>query len=379
MSGGKAEIDSASRILELLSGKWIAQAVSAAATLGVSDTLGDAELSIEALAGRLECDPGMLERLLAVLVGEGLYERTPSGRYRATASGRMLKSGPDGLGALASFTGSATQWAPWAALSDAIRQGRPAFELTHETGLYEWLDTHPGDARLYDEGIERFTSSVVDALVDRPELADVRQVVDIGGGLGSLVAGLLSRWSHLEAVLLDRAPVLAHASEALAQRGVRTRCQLVAGDLREALPRGGDLYVLKHILHNWSDEDVVRILRGVRLASEPQGRVWIIEGVLVPGTQRSLPRLMDLEMMVLFGRGRARSKAEFRDLLHEAGLSMDRATHPLGGFARLIIARPQAASKPRRSASKASNEGETTRAIRTQDGNQRDVPAGGRR
>jgi hypothetical protein len=330
-------------VLGLLAGKWIAQAVSTAASLGISDALAEAPLALTPLARRLACDPESLARLMAVLIGEGLYVLDEEGRYQVTPAGRTL-AGEGGLKALAAFVGSPSQWAPWSALPEVVRSGASAYERTHGRDLYSWLAEHPEDARLYDEGVDRFTRGIAQQLARRPELSDTARVVDVGGGLGSLLVALLERWPRLRGTLVELPHVLERAAARL-PAGLADRVTLHPGSFFDPLPSGADLYVLKHVLHNWRDADAIRILARCREAVTEDGGLWIVEGVLPPGDGRSLQRLMDLEMMVLFGRGRARAKGELRELLRAGGFRMERTTHPLGPFARLVVARPAAGSR----------------------------------
>lgn len=330
-------------VLGLLAGKWVAQAVSAAAQLGVSDALLERPLALEPLAERIGCDAASLERLLAVLVGEALYTLDDQARYALLPAGRALTGTGDGLRELAAFVGSPAQWAPWSALPDCVRHGRSAYESTHGEPLYAYLERHPEDARLYDEGIDRFTLDIARAVAERPELEQMTRVVDVGGGLGSLLGAVLERWPHLSGALVDIEHVVTRARARWGPR-YEGRLELVAGDFFGSLPGGADLYVLKHVIHNWDDAHARRILRSCRAAMSEQAQLWLVEGVLHPGDGRSLQRMMDLEMMVLFGRGRARTKQELRELLASTGFRMSRTTYPLGRFARLIIARPAPAA-----------------------------------
>lgn len=327
-------------ILGLLAGKWISQAISTAASLGVADALLAGPLAIDELAGRLACDRSMLERLMRVLVGEGLFELSDDDLYHVTATGRLLAEGDHHhLKELAMFMGCPAQWAPWAFLSKGIRKGASAYEMTHGRSLYAWLDTHPEDARLYDEGVDRFTSEVARRAAEAFDFSSVRRVVDVGGGLGTLLAEVLERWPKVEGVLVDRPNVLSRARAKLDGRGLLARCELIAGDFFDPLPAGADVYLVKHVLHNWGDEDAVRILSRCREAVAPSGAVLVVEGMIHPGSGRNMPRLMDLEMMVLFGKGKERTKREFQVLFRAAGLSLERGTRPLDRFARLLVGR----------------------------------------
>ena len=327
-------------MLNLLAGAWIAQAVSTAASLGVSDALKAKPLTLEELALEVNCVESMLERLLMVLVGEGVYAYdSESERYSNTELGRLLTKN-EGLRSLASFLGSPSQWTPWSDLSHSLRNGKPAFVTTHGASLYEWLDTHPEDAQLYDRAIDKFTDHVADEVAKTYDFSGVRRLVDVGGGLGTTTIRILQRWPHIEGVLVERGAVLDRARSQLKAHQLEHRCQIIERDFLEPLPTGGDIYLVKHVLHNWGDKDAKRILNGCRMAMTKEGRLLVIEGVLNPGIRRDVSRLMDLQMMMLFGEGRTRKKAEFKRLFRAAGFRLEHTTVPLDTFARLLVGVP---------------------------------------
>lgn len=328
------------RLLSLLSGQWISQALSTAASLGIADTLALGPLSLDDLARALECHPGMLGRLMAALVAEEVFAVDEAGRFSLTPIGAELTQ--DRLRPLAVFIGSESQWTSWSALPKALRTGRSAFELTHGADLYTWLRDHPEDARRYDEGIDPFTTEQAVLLAEHYDFSECRRVVDLGGGRGRLLIELLRRWPHLHGTLFDVPHVIEAARPYIEASGFAARATLQGGDFFRAVPDGADVYVLKHVLHNWSDERAVELLSRSREAMSEHGRVLVVEGVLLPTPARGMSRLMDLEMMVLFGDGRERSKADMKRLFDRAGLKLEPYTAPLGRFARLFVGRKRA-------------------------------------
>lgn len=318
-----------------LAGKWITQALAAAAELGLAEALTE-PADLDTLARVLECQPSSLVRLLRVLVGEGVLSEQPDGRYALTPMGRQLRA--DALGTLARFVGSSSQWTPWTELTYAVRTGRSAFERVHGRPLFEYLDEHPQEARLYDEAVDAFTSQQALALAALPVLDGVRTLVDVGGGRGTLLAELLRQRPELRGVLFDRADVVEAARARFEASGMHERCTFESGDFFEAVPGGADVYVIKHVLHNWDDERAVTLLRRCAEVMPAAGRVFVVEAILLPGNRRDGARMFDLEMLVLTGGGRERSKPEFRRLLSRAGLRLD-TTVRLSDGAWLMIGR----------------------------------------
>jgi SAM-dependent methyltransferase len=158
--------------------------------------------------------------------------------------------------------------------------------------------------------------------------------------MGTLLIELLGRWPHLRGVLFDKEHVIRAAEPRLREAQVLTRCSSVAGDYFAEVPAGADVYIVRHIVHNWGDADAALILRNCAAALRPGGKVLVVEGIILPGHRKDTTRLLDLEMMVLSGTGRERSKPEFRRLFGEAGLRLA-STIPLASTARLIVGEPR--------------------------------------
>jgi SAM-dependent methyltransferase len=333
-------VDPEQRLLELLSGKWVTAAIAAAAELGLADALAAGPLALPELAGRLGCDESALARLLGVLCAEGLLELASSGAYRITELGAQLRQGA--LRDLARFVGAPFMWTPWASLASAVRDARSsAFERLHGESLFQHLDHDERDAALYHRAVDAFTRRQARALAEVFDFSALGSVVDIGGGLGTLLVELTARFAALRCILYDRPAVIAQARAVLGSSPEGARIETVSGDFFTSVPQGADAYVIKHVLHNWGDDEAVRLLSLCANALRANGRVLIVENLLLPGNVRDAARLFDLEMFVLCGPGRERSKPEFRRLLHRAGLRLE-SSRALAGGTRLLVAAPRA-------------------------------------
>jgi SAM-dependent methyltransferase len=240
--------------------------------------------------------------------------------------------------ALARFVGSPFMWTPWAKLTDAMRDpSRSAFERAAGSTLFEHLDRTPADAQLYHRAVDAFTRSAAQALCEAFDFSELACVVDVGGGLGTVLTELTAQYPLLNGILFDRASVIAQAASLFASHRESQRIELKSGDFFESVPHGADAYVIKHVLHNWDDEHAARILRLCAAALRPGGHVLIVESVLLPGDVRDATAWLDLEMFALCGAGHERSKPAFRRLLQQAGLRL-RTTTRLVGDVRLLVA-----------------------------------------
>ena len=337
MSGSAA---ARAHVLQLLGGKWLAAATSAAAELGLPALLDAGPRSLDDLAEALEADAAALQRLLGVLVGAELLEVDAAGRFGLTAAGRVL--GEDALGPLARFIAADFNWAPWSALAESVRTGRSAFSLHHGQGLFDLLDDDAEAAATYHEAIDAFVAREAAAVVEAFDFSGVERVVDVGGGRGALLLRLLQRWPDVRGELLERPAVAEQARRRFEDAGLADRVAVRTGDFFDTLPKGADVYVLKHVLHCLDDDTARALLRRCAEAAADACTILVVEGLKLPAGRLDQTGLMDLEMLVLLGQGRERSKPEMRRLLQSAGLRLVRSP-ALEGGARLIVAERDAA------------------------------------
>lgn len=329
----------ASQFLRLLAGKWVVSAIATAAKLRLAERL-ESPKSIDELARECGLHAPSLRRLIGVLVGEGLLGYVDAERVAVTPFGEQLRQ--EQLGVLAEFVGSESQWTPWVHLEHAVRTGQAAFQKQHGESLFEYLEHHPEDSQLYDTAVDAFTRQQAHALAETNVLDDAHVVVDVGGGRGTFLMELLLRHVNLRGILFDKPNVVNAVQGRFAQAGLQARVELVAGDFHQDVPQAADCYVIKHVLHNWDDELARALLQRCAAAVLPGGRVLVVEGIALPGNMRDGTKLMDLEMLVLTGGGRERSKPEFRRLFSDAGLRLEQVLRLSEGAWAMIGRKPKA-------------------------------------
>jgi predicted O-methyltransferase YrrM len=213
--------------------------------------------------------------------------------------------------------GDRMQWLPWGRLLDSVRTGKPAFAQVFGTGLYEYLTNYSDDAAMFRAAMAAHQSH--NQIAAAYDLSTAELIIDIGGGIGRLIAALLRANPGAKGILLDRPSVISAAGEVLRQAGVEDRCRVIGGDFFKDMPAGGDAYVLSNVIMDQKDSDAIALLRASRSAMAANGRVVIIERVIPADNAPSLAQLSDLMSLVVTG-GRIRSESEFDQLFDSAGL-----------------------------------------------------------
>jgi hypothetical protein len=317
------QFDSPLQMRNLLMGFVVSRALQVAAEFGVADALADGPRDRDALAREVGADADTMSRLLRALAGYGVFGQLPDGRFTNTPGSEYLRSDvPGSLRGLARMHGGAPLWQAWVGLEHSVRSGKPSFTHVHGSPMFEYLAAHPELARRFDEGMATSSRLMNDALVEAYEWGRFGTLVDVAGGVGSTLAAILRANPRLHGVLFDLAHVIERGREVLAEQGVATRCRTESGSFFAAVPPGADAYFMKHIVHDWDDEDCLRILRNCRAAMPDHARLLVCEKVIPPGNQPNAAKTMDLVMLALTDGGRERTEQEFRDLFARAGLRL---------------------------------------------------------
>ncbi len=315
-----------SAIFDLVVGFWSACAVATVARLGIADRLAAGARTAPQLARELGMDADALFRLLRAVASVGVLSRDREGRFALTAIGERLRSDvPGSQRALIASELDTAHYLPWGRLEESVRTGGPIFEKVFSMKAWEYYrDRNPEEGRLFSANMTAQSQLATQGILAAYSFEDARCIVDVGGAHGVFLAAALRQAPRARGILFDQPQVVAGAGEVLEQFGVADRVQCVAGDFFAELPRGGDVYLLKHILHDWNDADCVRILRGVRAAMAPQGRVVVAEVPLPEeGNAEPIGTMLDLNMLLMLG-GRERTPAEYSALFEQAGLRLER-------------------------------------------------------
>jgi hypothetical protein len=312
------------RLFQLLwPGALAAQAVSVAARLRLADLLGDAPMTAEALATRAGVHAPSLERLLRALTSFGVFREDDDGRFHHTdMSATMRTDRQDSTHAWATFLGAPFLWSAWGDMLETVRTGETAFDRVHGAPFYEYVAAHPSDAATYDNAMSRGSTRAAHELIAAYDFGRFDLIVDVGGGQGALLHGILDANPRVRGILFDF-PAVVEGARVLRQGAVAERARIVAGNAFHSVPEGGDAYILKSVIHSLDDDAAVRVLENCRLAMRPDGRLLLVEIVLSPRREPDPGKaLMDLMMLTLVA-GRERTHAEFETLLARAGFRLE--------------------------------------------------------
>jgi ubiquinone/menaquinone biosynthesis C-methylase UbiE len=336
-TGHTREVSLSEQLLWMIQGYILSQVVHVIAKLGIADHMTDGPQTSYALAQTTATDPDALDRLLLTGAAFGLLEEVESHTFILRPLGELLRSGvPGSMRDYAISMSAPGHWLPCGHLEQAIKNGKPSFQEVFGMDLWEYHAQHVEEGIRYAKMLGNVTALIVDDVVAQYNVSPFRKIVDVGANHGRLLAALLHAAPAAKGILFDLPGMLPGARVAVEKLGVSDRVELIGGDFFREVPRGGDLYILMRILHNWDDTQCTVILRNIHRASKRQGKLLIIER-LMPGTPEPSPiYLSDLNMLMRVG-GRERSRENFRGLLASAGYTPERIT-PISGFFNMIEA-----------------------------------------
>ncbi len=313
-------------LLDLVRGYQRSRAITVAAELGIADLLRDDARDAEDLAAATGTHAPTLYRLLRALAAIGVFAETSDGCFALTSTGQFLRRDhPMSIDPAARMFGADHQWQAWGEIAHSVRTGENAAQHTLGMDMWEYRRRHPEQGEIFDAAMRTFTRADSAGMLAAHDFGRYGTVADVGGGTGAVLAAVLTANPAVHGVLVDQAHVVAGAPPVLREAGVEDRTTIVSGSFFDGVPAGADAYLLVRILHDWLDDDAVRILRRVRDALEPDGRVIIVDAVVGPPGDDPATKFLDLMMLVSAG-GRERTMPEWEDLLGAADLRLVGAT-----------------------------------------------------
>lgn len=336
---GTAEPPSAVVLMQMAQGFMVAKALQAAAALGIADLLAGGPRSVADLAADTSTNEPSLGRLLRALASRDIFRSEETGRYRNTPLSEALRG--DVAGSVRDYV----IYAPhngnvlaWTKLDHVLRTGEPSFARANGVGFWEYFTDHPDIEVAFNRAMTAMSAETNRLVVENCDFSRFDSIIDLGGGEGRLLAAILTANPNATGTLFDLPAATEAAKPYLQTEGLANRTNVVIGDLFGSVPSGHDAYLLKYILHDWSDAKSLEILRVCRQAMGPQSRLIIIDAVIEPGNEPHPSKWLDLHMMVALG-GRERTEQEFQALLTASGFAL-RSAIPLPASTGVVEAEP---------------------------------------
>jgi len=318
---------------------WAMQAAASACRLGIPDAIADGAKTADEVAKAAGANPGATKRLLRGLASVGVFSRDEAGRYRLTAVGQFLRSGaPGSLREMFIAESDTVHWRSWERLDDAVKSGDPRPQAVFGMPAFGYYERYPDEGARFGEAMESVSRFAANAVLGAYDFSGARTIMDVGGGNGSMTIAILERTPNVRGLVVDLPYIEGPARENIRSAGLDGRARFEPVSFFERVPEGADVHMLKFVLHDWNDEESLRILRNCRAAIAKDGRLVVIENVVPDSVEPAMVHLMDLNMLVMTG-GLERTAKEYGELFAKAGFRLERVIPTASPFS-VIEARP---------------------------------------
>lgn len=308
---------------QMILGYVNAKAVHVAAKLNIADLLAKhGPMDSSELANRTDADGESIFRLLRALASNGIFKEGENGKFSLTPMAECLKEdSPNSTKAMALCAGSLF-YKTYNEFLFAVQNGGGGWVKALGAAPFEYLQNHPEEGKIFDRMMTDIHGGETQPMVENYDFSVFKTVVDVGGGNGEVISAVLHKNPGTKGILFDLPEVIERSKENIVAAGLSDRCQLASGNFFESVPKNGDTYILRHIVHDWKDTDAVAILTNCRKAMNPGGKVLVVEAVIPEGNDPHPFKWLDLTMLMIDGK--ERNSKQFEDIFSQAGLKLTR-------------------------------------------------------
>ena len=329
------------RLADLLIGAKIAIALRAMAEYKIADKLAAGPKAVETLAQETTLDEDVLRRVLRALAQYGVFRETDDGRFENSDISEYMRSDAEpSLREAILFLNHDVSLRAWLELEQSLKDGKSHFVDVNGAPLFDLFERDKILNEYFAKCMINLYGPEGSKIASGYPFGQFRTLIDIGGGQGHILAAILLAHKETRGTVFDIEPTAALARNFLLNRGLADRCDALGGSFFVKVPSGYDAYILKSILHDWDDDKAAEILKICRQAISQQGRLLVIEEVVVPRQIVGNPhRFVDLEMLVHFG-GKERTESDYNKLMRSAGFALERVVPIKDSFFSVIEAAP---------------------------------------
>ena len=329
------------RLADLLLGAKIAISLRATAESYIADKLAQGPMPVEKMASETGLAAEPLRRVLRALAQYGVFKERPDGQFENTdVSQHMRSDAPRSLRETILFLNHNVSLRAWLEFEHTLKDGECRFAQVNGAPIFELFATDRQLSEYFGKCMTNLYGPQAAKIAAGYPFGQFRNLIDVGGGQGHILAAILSAHQNLHGALLDIKPTATLARKFFAQTSEAERCNVLDGDFFVEVPRGYDIYLLKSVIHDWDDADANVILKNCRKAIGNDGRLLIVEEVVVPGqTMGNTHKFVDLDLLVHFG-GKERTEKEYANLLDAAGFKLEHIVPLKDSFFSAIEASP---------------------------------------
>jgi len=306
-------------MMQMITGYWVSACIYAVAKLGIADLLASGPLDVENLAQRTQTDSDGLYRVLRALSSVGVFQESPQKRFEQTPLSALLVSNVPGSVRYMAIMMGEEHYHVWGNLLTSLKTGDRAFEMVYGMPVFDYFEKNPESGEIFNNAMTNFASGMHSAVINVYDFSRFQTLVDVGGGHGALLTNILHRVPTLKGILFDLPHVVEGASIA---PDLTERFQKASGDFFQPNLPSADAYILSTVIHDWSDELALKILKNIHAAMSDNGTLLLVENVVEADNQLHFGKFLDINMLLMTEGGRERTSEEFRVLYEQAGFEL---------------------------------------------------------
>ena len=327
-------------VMQMAMGGWVARAISEISKLNIPDTLDvNGPLTAAQLtATGLDVNTGALERVMRALASVGLFTEDGEGRFGPTPLSEVLTASSPGSVKIVAQEVGGTWLRMLSELGETIRTGEPQSHRVFGMGWWDWLNANPNELATFGEAMKANSQNSMRGVLEKCDFRNAKKIADLGGGFGHLVIALLEKYPSLHGILVDLPELIPVAREKNpAPDAVALRLNYMGQSIFESVP-SADVYIMKHIIHDWDDEHCLQLLRNCHQSMDGAGRIICVDSVLSPMGDISGTSAKFLDLLMMSGiRGKERTLQQWKDLYAATGFRVTSVIPLQDNFGTSII------------------------------------------
>lgn len=310
-----------SKLMQMSCGFLLSRAIQVFAQLKLADHLKSPQKIDNNFANKLNVNQSMLYRLLRMLSGHGIVHKNGNDEFILTEIGQYLRTDhPETLCNFFEMEGNPHRWNSYSKLPETIKTGTTSFNILFGESYFDSIKKNPFDQDQFNRGMNDISNNENLIIAYFFKNKKAYSIVDIGGGVGNLLLEIIAINVNIkEAILFDYTPLTNNQKNLIDLKNIK----FIQGSFFEknVIPPNKDIYILKRILHDWNDENSIKILSQIQKTMSKESKLYILDSIMDDTNNYHISKDVDFEMMVLFG-GKERTKNEFEKILQKANLKL---------------------------------------------------------
>lgn len=324
-------------IVELTQGFYVTRAIGVAADLNLAEHLKNEDKSINELAVLSNTHEESLYRLMRMLASQGIFVEKENKFFANNRLSNTLLDQHDSMRHMVIHQVNGINWKMFEELGSVVKTGNNAAQKVLGMDVFEYLEKNPDKNDIYNKAMTNSSLMLSYAILSEYNFSKAKTIIDIGGGQGILLSMILHKYNNILGKVFDLPHVVDGAKKIAEQYQVVDRFETISGNFFEEIPQGGDMYFLKSIIHNLSDNQCVDLLKRIKTVLPNNGKVLIFEPIIENNNRYSFAKLYDIQMLVSRNGGKERTKEEFISIINKSGFKLNRIIQTAAPFSIIEI------------------------------------------